>query len=223
MRRILWTRRVALTRRSHLTLCLGILIDIEDVMSSIKMGSRKAAWLKTVDLIIWDEVSMQHKSCFEVVHRLLSEIKGYEPDSLNTPLFSGIPAIFGGDFAQILPVVPGGNRGQVVNACLQRSWIWKKLKRVHLTANMRLRDDPQDDRWLAEATAFRSWLSCVPYDRDLYDDIEIPANIQQLWSVDKLIEKIYLQDLLESAVNQRHASPFKDRCILTTKNSIAES
>ena len=60
---------------------------------------------------------MQHKYCFEAVHRTLTDIP-----SNDRSLFGGAPTVFGDDFAQILPVVPRGSRADVVNACLQRSF-----------------------------------------------------------------------------------------------------
>jgi len=51
--------------------------------------------LRQTSLIIWDEVSMQHKHCFEAVHRMLTDVRGDES------MFGGIPTVFGGDFAQI--------------------------------------------------------------------------------------------------------------------------
>ena len=48
---------------------------------------------------------MQHKQCFMAVHRTFTDRLG------NDDLFGGIPMVLGGDFAQILPVVPRGNSG----------------------------------------------------------------------------------------------------------------
>ncbi len=41
----------------------------------------------------------------------------------NNRLFGGIPVILGGNWAQILPVVPGGSQGAIFNTCLQQSYI----------------------------------------------------------------------------------------------------
>jgi hypothetical protein len=59
-------------------------------------------------------VLIQHKYCFEVVHRLLVDLLSVEDDVL----FGGIPVVLGGDFAQILSVVPHGSRADVVHACV---------------------------------------------------------------------------------------------------------
>ena len=57
---------------------------------------------------------MQHKYCFEVVHRLMVDLRSVADDVL----FRGVPVILGGDFAQILLVVPHGSRADMVRAYL---------------------------------------------------------------------------------------------------------
>lgn len=59
---------------------------------------------------------MTHRHCYEAMDRTLRDI--YKMPE--TP-FDDILVIFGGDFAQILPVISGGNRTLTVNALLQRS------------------------------------------------------------------------------------------------------
>jgi len=58
--------------------------------------------IRRTSLIIWDEVPIQHKACFEAVNRTLKDVC----NSGNLQLFGGIPTVLGGDFAQILPVIP---------------------------------------------------------------------------------------------------------------------
>jgi len=90
----------------------------ESSIYSITKNSSLAALLQQAALIIWDEVPMQHKYCFEAVHRSLEDIRSAEGQ-----LFDGIPTVLGGDFAQILPVVRKGNQGAIINACIQRSFL----------------------------------------------------------------------------------------------------
>ena len=70
-------------------------------------GSPIAELIKNTSLIIWDEVPMQNKYCFEAVDRTLRDVME------NDFLFGGIPVIFGGDFAQIPPVVKYGDRSEL--------------------------------------------------------------------------------------------------------------
>ena len=58
---------------------------------------------------------MQHKHCFTVTNRTIRDIKDNDES-----LFSGILVLLGGDFAQIMPVVPGDSRVQQVNASIRK-------------------------------------------------------------------------------------------------------
>ena len=75
---------------------------------------------------------MQHRHCVEAVDRTLRDIRNSEKP------FGGITVVLGGDFRQILPVVPKGVREQIVNASLRRSNLWKDICVLPLVLNMRL-------------------------------------------------------------------------------------
>ena len=96
--------------------------------------------LQNTDLIIWDEVPMQRKYCFEAINHTLNDICYSEGNSY----FGNIPVLLGGDFAQILLVVKRGNRAQVVAAYIQRSVIWNNLQILNLQINMRVRSDVEN-------------------------------------------------------------------------------
>ena len=49
--------------------------------------------------------------------------------------------VFGGDFCQVLPVVPHGTRAKTVNASFAKSYLWSKMKILKLTRNMRAKLD----------------------------------------------------------------------------------
>jgi hypothetical protein len=81
------------TSHSH----FGIPVPVHnDSMSKVAKHSQSADILRDVDLIIWDEVLMQHKFCFEVVHQLLCDMRSVSDNGL---LFAGVPVVLGGDFA----------------------------------------------------------------------------------------------------------------------------
>ena len=126
-------------RTSHSQFRIPLELD-ESSVSTITKTSRLGALLRSTDLIIWDKVPMQHKYCFEVVHWLMVDLRSVADDVL----FGGVPVILGGDFAQILLVVPHGSRADTVRACLQRTWIWPRLRQLSLRINMRVRNDPSE-------------------------------------------------------------------------------
>ncbi|KAF7153661.1 hypothetical protein RHSIM_Rhsim01G0106000 [Rhododendron simsii] len=75
---------------------------------------------------------MQHKYCVEAVDRTLHDIRD------NPKPFGDITVVLGGDFRQILPVVPKGVRGEIVNTSLRRSDLWDDICVLTLNLNMRL-------------------------------------------------------------------------------------
>jgi hypothetical protein len=69
----------------------------------------------------------------EAVDKTLRDIL----DCPNYP-FGGITVAWGGDFQQTLPVVPKGNKEEIVGASIQRSRLWHHVQVLHLTENMRV-------------------------------------------------------------------------------------
>ncbi|KAK9667862.1 hypothetical protein RND81_13G016400 [Saponaria officinalis] len=56
-------------------------------------------------------------------------------------LFGGKLIVFGGDFRQVLPVVPHKSHREAVDASLVSSALWPKLIKFRLTENIRARED----------------------------------------------------------------------------------
>ena len=82
---------------------------------------------------------MRHRHCIECADRTLRDISKVELP------FGGKIVLFSGDFRQILPVVRGGSRAQIVHACMKSSPLYHNIKSLELTQNMRLealRQDP---------------------------------------------------------------------------------
>jgi hypothetical protein len=192
-------------RTSHSQFKIPIEIH-ESSVSGIAKQSALAQVIQSADLIIWDEVPMQHKYCFEVVHRLLVDLRSVTDDIL----FGGVPVILGGDFAQILPVVPRGSRADIVTACLQKSFIWPQLKRLSLRINMRVREGQHGQEFI-------HWISELPYSPALDGMVSIPDYINQPATITDLISHVYPPGLLSRAVTD--PSTFHGRCLLTTLNT----
>ncbi|XP_021733043.1 uncharacterized protein LOC110699839 [Chenopodium quinoa] len=97
--------------------------------------SSLAHLIKETTLIIWDEASMTNKANLQALDLLLQDI------CENTTLFGGKLIIFGGDFRQVLPIVPQKTLRQAVESSIIASYIWPSLKRFKLTENQRARED----------------------------------------------------------------------------------
>eukprot|EP00734_Pompholyxophrys_sp_LG126_P000544 Pompholyxophrys_sp_v1_NODE_273_length_894_cov_0.964286.p1 type:complete len:104 gc:universal NODE_273_length_894_cov_0.964286:412-101(-) len=75
----------------------------------------------------------------------------------STP-FLGKSVLFSGDCRQILPVIPGGSRAQIVHACIRSSWLFPMMRPLRLHENLplsALRSDPQASR---KALEFQEYL-----------------------------------------------------------------
>ncbi|XP_074365252.1 uncharacterized protein LOC141706381 [Apium graveolens] len=110
-------------RTAHSRFHIPLKVD-EYSVAGIKHGTEIGELLKQTSLIIWDEAPMQHRHAAESVDRSLRDIMtSLDPERASLP-FGGITIIFGGDFQQILPVIPKASRAQVVSASLNSSKIW---------------------------------------------------------------------------------------------------
>ena len=161
--------------------------------------------IRATRLIIWDEITMQHRYAAEAVDRTCRDL-------LNTPdrPFGGITIVFGGDFQQILPVVRNGSRADIVFASLLRSALWDGIKVLKLTQNMRLVNDPG-------AREFSSWLLDIGHGRGHNDDetISLPREMISP-DVNAFISNIY------PGLGSSPPPPpeyFLDRMILAPRNN----
>jgi ATP-dependent DNA helicase PIF1 len=80
---------------------------------------------------------MAHKHVFEAVNRTLQHVMSVVDPALKDMLFGAKVVVMGGDFRQILHVVPRGRRGQIVDASFKRFTIlWHHVKVCQLHENM---------------------------------------------------------------------------------------
>ncbi|XP_021835605.2 uncharacterized protein [Spinacia oleracea] len=97
----------------------------------------EAQLVKHAAVIIWDEATMTHRHAYEAVDRSIRDLMG-----VDSP-FGGKVVVFGGDFRQILLVVPKGTKAQTIDACLVRSTLWRHVQLLRLNQNMRSRNDEE--------------------------------------------------------------------------------
>jgi ATP-dependent DNA helicase PIF1 len=108
----------------------------DNTVCNFSKQSGTTALLRTTSLIIWDEVAMTKRQVVETLDRSLRDIM-----DCSGP-FGGKVVVFGGDFRQVLPVVPHGTRAQITDATLQISYLWDKIHKIRLSRNMRALSDP---------------------------------------------------------------------------------
>ncbi|TMS32338.1 hypothetical protein L596_000191 [Steinernema carpocapsae] len=106
--------------------------------SKIDLASNRAEQLKSAKVILWDEAPMTDKRIFACIDRFLRVL---HPD-IDSP-FGGVMVIAGGDWKQILPIVPNTLGNGVIDYTLKRSAYWSMFQQIHLTTNMRARADPE--------------------------------------------------------------------------------
>ena len=118
--------------------------------------------------------------------------------------------VFGGDFRQVLSVVPRGTRAQICDATLLQSYIWDDIKIIQLKQNLRAQNDVWFSQFLLRISD--GIEKTFPNDYvDLPDDIILEYNDDQ--SIDTLIDHVF-PDL---ANNCTSISYMRERAILSTK------
>ncbi|KAI8540035.1 hypothetical protein RHMOL_Rhmol09G0230200 [Rhododendron molle] len=165
-------------RTAHSTFSIPLDV-LEDSFCSFSKQSLQAEMFRKTRLIIWDEVPMQHRYCVEAVDRTLQDICD------NNKPFGGITVVLGGDFRQILPVIPKGVREQIVGASLRRSVLWNGMHILTLSLNMRLNSTD-----LANSN-FAEFLNEIGTNSE--EVVELPSTIQKCESVSELLFTMYPQ------------------------------
>lgn len=93
--------------------------------------------------------------------------------------------IFGGNFQQILSVIPNGSCADIVDACLRMLYLWNDIIILKLQMNMQLQNSPEN-------ITFSQWLLDIGHGRHTDNDrkIRIPQ-LMVTFDEDDLINTIY--------------------------------
>ena len=186
-------------RTAHSRFSLPINPD-EFSTCKIHPGSDQAELIYKSSLIIWDEAPMMSKHCFEALDRTICDIMKTTDD---TP-FGGKVVVFGGDFRQILPVIPRGNRADIVMAALNSSYLWKYCKVLQLTKNMRLLSE-LDESVADDIKTFSKWILDVGDGK-----INEPNNGETIINIPKDLLITECGDPIEAIVSETYGNTFKD-------------
>ncbi|XP_066308323.1 uncharacterized protein [Miscanthus floridulus] len=140
-------------------------LDIQqNSICGIPRGTMLAGLILRTSLVIWDEAPMSHRHCFEALDRSFRDVLGAEhPQAAFLP-FGGKPMIFGGDFRQVLPIVEGASRAEIIKASLLGSYLWRHIKVMRLSTNMRLCDPSLSSHERTQLREFAAWILSIGED-----------------------------------------------------------
>lgn len=91
-----------------------------------------ATLMQRATLFAWDECTMAHKKSYEALDRTMRDFTGINQ------LMGRKLLLLTGDFRQTLPVIPRSTPADEINACIKTSYLWKHVKIIKLTTNMRV-------------------------------------------------------------------------------------
>ncbi|KAL4365824.1 hypothetical protein AHAS_Ahas07G0144700 [Arachis hypogaea] len=127
----------------------------QDSICNIRQGTPLARLISSSKLVIWDEAPMLNKFCFEALDKCLKDVLCF--DRGYNPLFGGKIVVLGGDFRQILLVIPRGSQEDIVHSCINASNLWQSYQVLQLTENMRLPRGSRDIHGV-QLKEFATWL-----------------------------------------------------------------
>jgi ATP-dependent DNA helicase PIF1 len=139
--------------------------------------------------------------------------------------------VLGGDFRQILPVIEGGTRSQIVNAAIINSPLWSYVTILQLTQNMRLSTPNVIEEEESKIAEFSTWLLDIGYGnikaiaKEKEEEpcwITNPHEYLLLPEYDK-ISCIVNTTFFDLHTNYADAQYIKDRAILTPTNNVADT
>ncbi|XP_058742537.1 uncharacterized protein LOC131615038 [Vicia villosa] len=96
-------------------------LTLDNSTCNIDKNIEHSQLFKATNVIIWDEAPMDHKNCFEALDRTFKDVMTKK--GLGNKIFGVKVVAFGGDFRQILPVVPIAGRSDIVHASICSSYI----------------------------------------------------------------------------------------------------
>ncbi|XP_071699017.1 uncharacterized protein [Rutidosis leptorrhynchoides] len=203
---------------------------MENSTCRIKQKTHLAELMQQVRLIIWDEAPMTQRFAFEALDKTLKDILGAKNEANRSKLFGGIPILLGGDFRQILPIIPTGKRQEIVQACINRSDLWQSCQLHTLSRIMRVNEFIADGQVDPRKQQFNKWVldigdskvSAVCKDgKEEPTGIEIPNEFivkSDKPPIDAIVDTIF-PDFLQRHKNEDYLS---ERAILTPRNDDAD-
>uniref|UniRef100_A0A0D3BIS7 ATP-dependent DNA helicase n=1 Tax=Brassica oleracea var. oleracea TaxID=109376 RepID=A0A0D3BIS7_BRAOL len=209
-------------RTAHSRFNIPLKLD-EDKLCNIKLGTMLAELIEKTDLIIWDEAPMTHNHAFEALDKTLKDIMSMKNPPAKNQTFGGKTVLLGGDFRQILPVIPQGSRADTVLALISHSYLWNSCHKFPLKTNMRVNEDEIEfSDWLLKVGEGQTESGQEDEDDGYHDQMIIVDN-----SLVPEIKDDSLKEVVDAAygdVNKIEASQSSctDKAILTPRNDTVD-
>lgn len=217
-------------RTAHSRFKVPINID-ENSTCDIKQKTFLAELIAQTDLVVWDEAPMNHKHVFEAVDRSFRDIMRLKDQSNLDKPFGGKTVLLGGDFRQILPVLPNKGRADVVMASINNSYLWDDCVVFKLDQNMRIETDAPLITVSGQQISYADWVISVGEGK--VHTVSSTNEGEQCWTEipseilldpkdngKKVISETIYYDLCD---NGKEPSYFRDRAILTPLNEDVDA
>ena len=179
---------------AHSTFKIPLDLDASSALC-LKGQSTEAHRLRSADVIIWDEAPMAPANALDAVDRGLRSLMR------NDLPFGGKIMVLGGDFRQVLPVIPRGSMSEQMAASIKSSNVWWRFQVRHLTQNMRTGEDQAE---------FARWLLRIG-DGVLAPDVELPREC--------IVEGDLADTVFGADVHEGRTSHFHSTVILAATNA----
>ncbi|KAG2212474.1 hypothetical protein INT45_013811, partial [Circinella minor] len=206
-------------RTAHSTFKIPLEVH-QTSMCNFAPGSAIARLISMASIIVWDEASMISRDLIETVNRSVQDIMRVVDPALEHIPFGGKVVVFGGDFRQVLPVIPNAERPRIVAQCLNQSRdIWRHVVIHRLRTNMRVQQAANS----ADANQLRDFAEYLlrigngaePIVPNTEDRVQIPTQM--------LMPRYNTYDLIAAVFGNLHLPTVNrqfltSRAILTPKN-----
>jgi hypothetical protein len=145
----------------------------------------------------------------------------FDPVRQHLP-FGGAVLVGASDFRQVLPIVVHGSRGDTVRACLKHSGVWRDMRVLRLTDNLRAL---LLERQGADATQLRQWADFLlrigngTQPTDARGDVQLPDYLRcSDNTLDGLIDTIYGRLSTLAPGSAEYTEYLTSRAILAPRN-----
>lgn len=138
--------------------------------------------------------------------------------------------LLGGDFRQILPVIPSGSKKDIIDACICRSPLWKYCKVLLLKTSMRLTSDSVCEIEKQGINDFAQWILDIgdgSVEASSFDPADESATIKipddlLLSPVPNPIETICNAVYTDFLENYRERTYLQQRAVVTPFNETVD-